>query len=534
MAATSQHPSDDSDDIVEVARKRARVVDHAPHFALTQNPVLIRGPRYATPDNERAFTRDLAALIEGHDMLELVLLTTYNIDLPYVIDHLGHSLTHKSAGRRAVHLISNDCATLEACAAVRSAILRLLDARFQSSPERAIELYVHPRPSLDQWGTFHPKLGLLFYPHGARVIVHTCNLDGPNALHESELYWHQDFPAQRAADASAPGRAAGNDFLPVLADFVEHMMAPSVAHGFVHRLRALDFSLAEVRLVASRPKQGATGFVAFQGAELSRFGLGRLTALAASERVPPAWPCVVQVSSFGSQNSRAGRSHLHSELGRAMLGGGQHDPALLKVVMATEAEFFSMRATTAASAGSSSLFGNFNLYDPRSAGGQRGAPRGDVWTWTPPPEANTSRGYACPHCKTLVRFDPAHPERLAWVYMGSANASQTAWGAWTSQKRDKLRVLSFELGVFLSAKVYAAAGPQRYNVVRDAMETVFPPCEGALADRLRLVTLGGGAGPFDVVVPLPFALPGRAYDARDRLWGNGEPRGHGGHGGHGG
>lgn len=264
--------------------------------------------------------------------------------------------------------------------------------------------------------------------------------------------WYQDFPLLVGAPPS--------DFRDVLTDV---LAAIGLGSKFLNKF---DFSDAEVDLVASVPGR-------HDGAKLNRFGQYRVRALLAEDshavpRVPVSsgGALLYKCSSVGSLSKSYYRSFLSS------FGGPRFSKKDLDVQLAypTTAQVEDIPAHC-----------RFSEFLHLGNYAHRILPDGILHKLTPRAEA---RNKIIAHYKVACKT--SSEGSLEWVYMGSHNLSQSAWGI--PEKGNTLRINSYELGVLVRSRM---PGP-------NASGASMPPTGPHLAREL------------------PFTLPAEPYGPTDK------------------
>ncbi|GIZ46353.1 hypothetical protein CKM354_000948100 [Cercospora kikuchii] len=113
--------------------------------------------------------------------------------------------------------------------------------------------------------------------------------------------------------------------------------------------------------------------------------------------------------------------------------------------------------------------------------------------------------------------DESQPKGQAWVYVGSSNMSQSAWGQLPAERTEnKITCRNWECGVILPISQSSSNSDARKEAVklRDSngdSETESEDEEGSKPDQAALVSLEA----FNNVLELPFRVPGDPYGDRE-------------------
>lgn len=292
-------------------------------------------------------------------------------------------------------------------------------------------------------GSSHSKILALVYPDFLRIVITSCNLMDIDTKGGDNHWYIHDLPKRASRTRSVP---AGFE-----ADFLAHLQALSTPETFVESIKGVyDYSKVKVHLVTSVPGVCA-------GAKAEKHGLLRLRR-------------VVQDLDLDLPNTKSGKLRL--EICAASIGNlsskwlnGFNDCAVGK------------RDMKMASEGSS--VPDLHLFYP-SVGDVKGAQDTaqlaasnigcHTRPWKDAPRAiqdifhhykskDTGRLF---HQKLILAYNPQKPTDLPYfVYAGSANLSQSAWGALEQDKKKNettcdlklVKMTNFECGVIVPGQL---------------------------------------------------------------------------------
>ncbi|KAI9033710.1 tyrosyl-DNA phosphodiesterase-domain-containing protein [Phycomyces nitens] len=307
--------------------------------------------------------------------------------------------------------------------------------RSQISPNR---LLIHP-PMLDNtYGVFHPKLMLLFREDSLRVVIGSANMERYDYEDIENVVFIQDFPKLSKKLNSVSDLPT---FSKDLCHFLDRMsVPPSVKEAFLD----YDFSKAKAHLVTS-----VSG--TFEGNNYNKYGHTRLCNIikeigaADPDRLPRV---EMQTSSLGSLN----KSYL-LELYRSFCGLDQFENGTRPNTKDKELPPISI------------VYPSRNTVDS-SRLGPPGASTICLSTaaWNKPTfpkeimcDAISYRDGTLMHSKYIIatlphgKYGSTQKNRVdGWIYCGSHNATQSAWGKTSFNKtsnRPRIRISNWELGV---------------------------------------------------------------------------------------
>lgn len=387
-------------------------------------------------------------------------------------------------------------------------------------------------PRTPKYGTVHAKAMLTFCgTAGCRMLVHTANDIAQDWMQRCQGGWQRDFP-QKPDGGASEGGAAGCEFEDMLVHYLSAVGAAGGEAGAVMQrlvipeVRKYDFSGAGCALVASVP--GRHGHREASPASRNRYGLWRLRDVLEREDIDDSVPAsvVMQFSSLGSIHENylnkdlkgalfacKSRRSMRAETAAGFVKGSD----TLQLVLPTLSEVANSNESMAAG-------GSLPV---RAANVHREHISELLHKWS---AASSQRGGAMPHIKTIVRYRREQPERIEWMYLGSANLSGAAWGRPRKGKAkndlaEYLDVWSFELGIALIPSRYKppsfAIGLMSFSQPILPKRTGTRYCFQSLpAFQGRRNKLSASTTSADVVVPLPipYLLPPVKYTEEDVPW----------------
>lgn len=354
------------------------------------------------------------------------------------------------------------------------------------------------------YGCHHSKVALIAYPDRLCVAIHTANAKAKDWNDLTQGVWTQDFPLKGQSIEQSNGSC---EFEDILVSYLEATGWTGEGQCTPTALRAYDFSTARVHLVAAVP---STSYVS-RGTS-KKWGQGRLEALLAREPggFDPCFsggPVIIQNSSVGQTDDTWMRrlfKSCSSERASAAPGAPSTPLGTTETgtfVRPTNEEV--QTSYTGYSSGTSIPGALKNVSEPHL--------RRCLARWSPRDGSLGPEGRArlSPHFKSVLRAHPSVEFLLAWCYLGSANLSKPAWGAYKGKGKpggEYLAIQSFELGVLFVPSLLPP-GTQIVTTAYtppDAPGTRLRP--GLLADRGLLV------------LPIPYALPCVPYDQKEMPW----------------
>ncbi|KAI9327385.1 tyrosyl-DNA phosphodiesterase I [Obelidium mucronatum] len=381
-------------------------------------------------------------------------------------------------------------------------------------------------PYLDQYGTHHSKMMVLFYQDGKmHLVIHTANLIERDWGRKSQMCWVSSLMGLKTkAESGGGGGGGGGPNVEFGKDLDEYLASyGKQLEDLRNRLKEFDFSHQVGQIVASVPGRHA---VAAQGDKWGHLKLKRLLKrdVVLSDDLVADSTVVCQYSSTGSLGND--NSWLVSEFGESLSasknasgGGGSRSSFFAPVSSASPSGKRKMALVFPCvtdvrdslqgwAAGNSIPFGN-DLWLK-----QQSYMRPMLKKWV---GVEAERHRAMPHIKTFSRVNEVTKE-VGWVLVTSHNLSKAAWGC-LQLKGKQLFIRSFEIGVLLVPS-YIKTFPSQKVILKafNASEyrAVLPEMESAQEFSFK----GREVEDASVVVPIrfPFDLPLKAYEAADEPW----------------
>ncbi|KAJ3314939.1 tyrosyl-DNA phosphodiesterase 1 [Blyttiomyces sp. JEL0837] len=314
-------------------------------------------------------------------------------------------------------------------------------------PTVKMHFVIHPEPGLkeftfpyvEQYGTHHTKMMILFFKNGAaRVVIHTANLIQRDWGKKSQGAWiSSKLQKQSQTQQQGPNR----QFKPDLLKYLEPYGPP--LNELRRRLEEYDFTHEKAQIVGSIPgrHQQSKGSLKLWGHMRLNDILKKNVDL--SETCRASSSLIAQFSSVGSLGKddkwlveEFGRSLWESRNGRTLSSSPN-----LKLVFPTYAQV--RDSNQGWSAGNSIPFSNENWMKQKSYMQRM------LHSWI---AEKAGRAPAMPHIKTFCRLNESTGE-ICWMYLGSHNLSKAAWGT-LQIKNTQLFIRSYELGVIVHPDLF--------------------------------------------------------------------------------
>jgi tyrosyl-DNA phosphodiesterase-1 len=287
---------------------------------------------------------------------------------------------------------------------------------------------------LPAYSSMHAKLMLLAFKGFLRVVVTSANLSTFDWECYTQSIWVQDFPEKTTSSTSSNVTS----FEKVLLDFWTHLTLKLPSKW----LTKYDFSDAKVELVASVPGYH-TGKQMEQYGHMSLRQLIKDNISAEDRKLLKQNNLYYQVSSLGSMNTKwlsefatsTGVSYQPAEGQKKTIS---HSPTnLLKIVFPT-------LSTVASSELGMRAGGMIHLNSKTLAGKE--FPRHALCDFE---SVVKSQSKYLAHSKVMVnKSEPTLSRgRVGWMYCGSHNMSQAAWGK-LQKNNTQIQISNYELGVF--------------------------------------------------------------------------------------
>ena len=392
-------------------------------------------------------------------------------------------------------------------------------------------------------GTVHAKPILLFFQNWVRVFIPSANMMASSHNYNTENMFWQDFPLKLTA-----GAAAAAPFGDALLSFFRAMRKTprtGIEAGDVRRLGKLlaliplyDYSSAKVTLIPSFPGDFGPGTSPFsQGRPVKNGHLELRHAL----RGLPSHQLFCSISSIGSLKS------FLPEFLKSLKGTNASDEADKRRLTVFWPSLARVRGSPRGEAGGGDFFTDQKELDTAMKPGHDHV---SLCEYAPTDTPGGSRPAKLAHAKIFCSAQPpaasGEAVRIDWLFGGSQNLSQAAWG-WTDGATYQAP-LAYELGVLFTPAVFlavvraeaaaVAAGrlpPSRFTVAANATEGVreirfVAQFEGSGGRGAQVVM----DGVLDVQMPVPFKLGEPvayvlgATDPRHVPWIRPKPEGQGG------
>ncbi|KAJ3343525.1 hypothetical protein HDU93_008184 [Gonapodya sp. JEL0774] len=310
-----------------------------------------------------------------------------------------------------------------------------------ASPRR---IFLYP-PVPENFGTMHVKLMLLVFQDCLRVVITSANLTHRDWSTVDNVVFAQDFPPR---DPSTNYEA-----LPSFGTYLHKYLKVLTVHKFVDVVREYDFTSAKAELVGSIPSHS-------HGIEFS--GVGRLAAVAKKIGFSPkaGYSVEYQTSSLGAL--KIPWLHLfHSACSGTLPTATSRSPLppLFRVLFPTLSTISSAKRNGSYPEGCEAICLERKWYNAES------------FPKTVMRDSVSTRSGAVSHAKVVVveqEVRKVAPQEKAsgtsqessrvaakgrvrgFVYYGSHNCSQSAWGTVVKSKASgqrEVRVNNYELGV---------------------------------------------------------------------------------------
>lgn len=331
----------------------------------------------------------------------------------------------------------------EAGIAIRGKITRKqLDTMLPSLCQRNRDEYGLNYHAFYAWssGSSHSKVLALVYPTFLRLVITSCNLMDIDTIGGDNHWYIHDLPKLAAQDKGSPSQFEE--------DFLAHLRALKTPEEFIKSIEGLyDYSTVKVHLVTSVPGT-------WSGSKAEQHGLLRLRRVIRDldlDLVGKMAQHEVQVevcaASVGNLNAKWLRGFYDCALGKEALDPGASGNSVppLKLFYPTVGDV--------RSAHQSSQDGASNI-------GCHTRP----WKSVPREIKNIFHHYQSKdpgrlfHQKMILIYNCQHSSAPPYfVYLGSANLSQSAWGALEVDKKSNettsdtklVKMSNFECGVVL-------------------------------------------------------------------------------------
>ncbi|RYH30366.1 hypothetical protein EON65_05415 [archaeon] len=361
---------------------------------------------------------------------------------------------------------------------------------------------------MERYGTHHSKMAFLFYSTGVRIVITTANFIPEDFSFRTQATYVQDFPPKASSEV------AGSEFEQSLVDYLDKVSVSERAQqrlvGICQRLRAYDFTAAEVTLVASVPGRHTT--------HKDKWGLGKLCKeLSKADSCGDRWrdyKLVMQCSSLGSMGPEG--KLLHDYARRMMCPQSAKKASVEDFELVWPTVECVRTSLQGYESGNSLPCNTKTLY---RADGKNLLPgfANRLYQWD---GLVSGRERATPHMKCYFRYALQEGQvHLSWFFLTSSNMSQAAFGVFQSND-SQLYIKSYEMGVLYL--------PNKLKTVHRTFTcTPSHPILGRIGGtsssimETRFVAANStvqGSGEQYVGFPIPFVLPPEPYSKDDVPW----------------
>ncbi|KAI8984565.1 tyrosyl-DNA phosphodiesterase-domain-containing protein [Mycotypha africana] len=325
--------------------------------------------------------------------------------------------------------------------------------RKQIAPNRII---IYPPLTNEKFGCFHIKLMLLFHENSLRVVIGSANLVDYDYEDLENVIFMQDFPKLNEPHASFSSMP---EFAREIAELLDQMTVPvSVKEAILH----YDFSRAKAQIIASISGtfEGINEYQKYGHIRLAKAVQSLTGGIVNKENLPHV---EMQTSSLGSMSVFYLQELFQSFCGLLPYRANNANTKLLKKDEMPPVDIIYPTLDT--------------VNDSRlgAPGASTICLSRDAWNKPSFPkqlmhDAISVRPGTLMHSKYIITtFSNAASNRsttpsssttpstsannmIGWLYVGSHNATMSAWGKYTlsrDSKKPKLRISNWELGVVL-------------------------------------------------------------------------------------
>ncbi|KAF9426446.1 hypothetical protein BGZ94_006512 [Podila epigama] len=378
-------------------------------------------------------------------------------------------------------------------------------------------------PPLTGYGSFHPKLMLLFYASFCRVVIGSANLVPHDWSEMVNTLYVQDFPMlpTRVSNPTELG-----SFGSTLYNFLEVMTIPT---KILRVVECIDFSSAKVHLIPT--VQGSHPVFADHAYGIARFA--KVMEAVNPRRQP--WMMEYQTSSIGRLTLKFLTEFDNAARGLPVRTRSRLDPEELmppiKIIFPTERTVQESR-NGEMGAGTICFQEHFwkepsfpkpVLHDFECVAGMKGSlMHSKVCLARPRPNAadivgvtTTQSGNSSTSAASTSNVAPA-----GWFYVGSANFTESAWGTISQKKKagkkpsyveitsDSVPTPASELGLMISMRNWELGVIHVMDHPHD-MEALQQ--KRSAKDRSEGINFFGP-------LAVPFKRPVRQYTSRDKPW----------------
>ncbi|KAF9217741.1 hypothetical protein BGZ59_000070 [Podila verticillata] len=365
-------------------------------------------------------------------------------------------------------------------------------------------------PPLTGYGSFHPKMMLLFYVNFCRVVVSSANLVSHDWEEMVNTLYVQDFPMlpERVSDPNELG-----SFGSTLYNFMKVMTLPD---KILQVVRCVDFSSAKVHLIPT--VQGSFPVYADH-----TYGIARFAKV--MEDLNPShqsWSMEYQTSSLGRLNLKFLTEFDRASRGYPVRARSNLDPEELmpsiKIVFPTEQ---TVQASRNGEMGAGTVcfqeqywkepsFPRPVLHDFECAGSMKGSLMHTKLVLA----RRISASNFASSSSTLQSSDKTP---AGWVYVGSANFTESAWGG-ISQKGGRKKAAPVTSSSVPTPAATLGLQVTMRNWELGVVYLIESEQEVESLQNKRSARDRGEGINFFGPLPVPFKRPVRQYTSRDKPW----------------
>ncbi|KAG4432251.1 hypothetical protein IFR05_012257 [Cadophora sp. M221] len=292
-------------------------------------------------------------------------------------------------------------------------------------------------------GSSHSKILTLVYPDFLRLVITSCNMMNIDTVLGDNHWYIHDLPKRASRSTSTPS--------PFETDFLSHLSALGTPKAFIESIQGIyDYSTVKVHLTTSVPG-------VCSGAKAEKHGLLRLRRIVRdldlhlASKGAKEMALEICTASVGRLTAKWLNSFNDCALGRKFIIAGDDSPSVpdMKLFYPSVGDVKSADATSQDAASNigchihpwadapSAVKGIFHHYKSKDTG-------------------------KLFHQKLILAYSPQDTNAAPYfVYIGSANFSQSAWGALEEdKKRNKatsdtklVKITNFECGVVIPGNI---------------------------------------------------------------------------------
>lgn len=393
-------------------------------------------------------------------------------------------------------------------------------------------------------GCNHSKVMAIFYESGLRLVVLTANMRSEELTQKTQGVWVQDFPLKESVD-DAPETT---EFEEDLIEYFSHIQpalkqnhtrdkdAEELLKTFVDALKLVDFSSAEVVLIPSVPGRHVAG-EGNGGPAMEKLGQAKLREILRKEQRLPLKEQKAKGASLvigmqpSSISSLGNDESFLKELACAMRGEEAKkqtkEERKARELDDVEVVWPSVRTVGRCrggyAAGDTVHAENKTLRDKDDPATFKSNLQGVLRHWDGSP---SGKAFNAPHIKTFYRYFQAADGKteLMWMYMGSHNLSQAAWGKLekegSSGDAAQIMIKSYELGVlWLPSRLKATTRTFSLTPKHPLLGHWKPPAAGGAngAKKAPRLLVSHTPSPHDGSA-MHFPIPHKVADAEEYDW----------------